>query len=109
MDLSLKEKRVVKQIAKERIEILMGQALKTIKNNPKLAQRYVELARRIGMRYRVRIQKKWKMFICRRCKKLIIPGVTCRIRIQRKREPHVTLTCLMCGHIKRYLIKKRRY
>ena len=104
---SLKEKRIVKQIAKERIEILMEQALKTMDKDPKLAQRYVELARRIGMKYRVRIPKKWKMFICRGCKKLMIPGVTCRIRIQRRREPHVTLTCLMCGHVKRYLIKRK--
>jgi ribonuclease P protein subunit RPR2 len=104
---SLKEKRIVKQIAKERIEILMEQALKTMDEDPKLAQRYVELARRIGMKYRVRIPKKWKMFICRGCKKLMIPGVTCRIRIQRRREPHVTLTCLMCGHVKRYLIKRK--
>lgn len=103
-----KNKRVIRQIAKERIEILMEKALETMKEDSKLAQRYVELARKIGMRYRVRIPKKWKMFICRGCKRLMIPGATCRIRIQRKREPHVTLTCLMCGHVKRYLTKKKR-
>ncbi len=102
------EKKIIKQIAQERIEILMNKAFETIHKEPDLAQRYVELARKIGMRYRVRIPKKWKIFICRKCKRLMVPGLNCRVRIQRKREPHVTITCLMCNHTKRFLIKRKQ-
>ena len=100
-------KKTVKQIAKERMEILMKQALEKIHEDPSLAQRYVQLARKIGMRYRVRFPKKWKMFICRKCKQLLVPGLNCRVRIQERREPHVVLTCLTCNHVKRFLIKRK--
>lgn len=100
-----KRRREVKEIAAERIEILMENALRMMEKDEKLAQRYVYLVRKVSMKSRVRIPRRWKIFICRGCKKLLIPGLNCRVRIQRRRKPHIALTCLMCGHIKRFNYK----
>ncbi|MCX8176268.1 MAG: hypothetical protein N3E48_03430 [Candidatus Bathyarchaeota archaeon] len=104
--MALSKKRKIVEVARERIEILMENAFKKMmENDEKLAQRYVYLARRISMRSRVKIPRRWKIFICRGCKRLMIPGLNCRVRVQRRRNPHMALTCLMCGHVKRFNYK----
>ncbi len=92
----------------ERIEILFEKAIQIHEEDSKLAQRYVELARRIGMKARVRIPRKYRRFICRGCKQFIHPGCTLRVRVKSGGVKHITFTCLKCGHIVRVPIEKRR-
>jgi len=96
----------VKKIAQERIDILLNEAVQGLQEGSEIAQRYVALARRIGMRYKVRIPSRWRLFICRGCHRLILPGINSRVRLQKRREHHLTITCLECGHIKRMPIKR---
>jgi ribonuclease P protein subunit RPR2 len=97
-----------KQIAKHRVQILFQQAEKTRKENPQLASRYVEVARKIAMAAKLRLPTKYKRRICRNCNALLAPGVNCRVRIKQKREPHVVITCLACGHQTRILLRKKK-
>jgi len=97
-----------KAIALRRIRRLFELALAVVKEEPELADRYAELARRIAMRARVRLPPEYKRLICKRCKRLIVPGLTCRVRLQPRREPHVAITCLRCGGIYRIPIKGRK-
>lgn len=55
------------RIAKERIEILLDLAKKEFKNHPERSKKYVELARKIGKRYNVRLTKKQKRSFCKKC------------------------------------------
>jgi ribonuclease P protein subunit RPR2 len=103
-----KLKAEVKHIARERIDLLFNQALATYKKHPQLAERYVGLARRISMKYKVRIPKRWRLFICKGCKGFMVPGFSSRVRLRRRREPHLTFTCLKCGKIKRISFKHKR-
>ncbi len=48
-------KPVVKQIALERMQILIDNAISNAKTNPKLAQRQALLARKISMRLKVKM------------------------------------------------------
>ena len=98
----------VKEIARQRIQTLFRLAVETVNEAPDLAQRYVEIARRIAMRSRLRIPKEYRRMICRHCKRFIFPGVNCRVRVQPKREPHVVITCLNCGKHMRIPLKYRR-
>ena len=98
----------VKEIARQRISTLFRLAVETVNEAPDLAQRYVEIARRIAMRSRLRIPKEYRRLICRHCKSFIFPGVNCRVRIQPKREPHVVITCLKCGKHMRIPLKDRK-
>lgn len=90
-------KNKVREIALGRIKRLFNLAFEMLDKRPDLSQRYIEIARRISMRTRTRIPKENRLLICRHCKKFIFPGVSSRVRIQPRREPHIVITCLYCG------------
>ncbi len=98
-------RRRINDIALQRIERLLALAeseAMRAKNEDESASdmmrrcnRYVELAMKIGMRYRVRIPKHLKMRICKNCRSYLVPGRNARVRL-RKGE-YITTTCLSCG------------
>jgi ribonuclease P protein subunit RPR2 len=97
----------IKQIARQRIEILFWQAKKTAHKNPTLAAVYVKSARRIAMAARIRLPLEFRRETCKECNALFIHGVNCRVRVKQKREPHVVVTCLNCGNYTRYMLRKK--
>jgi ribonuclease P protein subunit RPR2 len=96
-----------RQIALQRIQSLFELAKQSIREEPELAQRYAAIARRIAMRIRLRLPTEYRRMICRHCKSFIYPGVNCRVRIQERREPHMVITCLVCGKHTRIPLKSR--
>jgi ribonuclease P protein subunit RPR2 len=86
-----------KKVALERIEILFRLARETIHEKPDLAQRYVELARKISMKTRLHLPPEYHIQICRHCKMFILPGVNAQVRVQTRRNPHIVISCLHCG------------
>ena len=88
-----------REIASERIEELFKQAKLMFKEDPKLSDRYVQLARRISMKYKVKIPKENKRKICKSCHRYLVAGVNCRVRTTRG---HVTYYCLNCKHFMRF-------
>ena len=103
----MSQRRQNRKIARERIHLLFKEALDAYSENPSRAQRYAEMARKLGMRYKVRLPKIYRMNICRGCKKFIVPGFNSRVRLQRRREPHIVVTCFNCGKQNRMMIRKR--
>jgi len=99
---------IEKDIARQRIRYLLELAKTVFSKDRELAQRYVEIALNIAKRMRVKVPLTYKMFICKRCKRLLIPGINCRVRIRQRREPHIVITCLECRHIMRRPIKRRK-
>jgi len=98
-----------RQIARERIDILLRMARENVKSDPALSKRYVEMARRIAMRSGVRLGRERKQFICKNCGSLLVPGVNCRVRVRSDHETRVVMTCLACGSRKRYpAVKEKR-
>jgi len=97
-----------KEIARERIGILLGLARRIFSEDRLLSKRYVELARRIGMKARVRLTKEQKMFVCKSCGGLLVPGVNCRVRTRSDFGTIVLITCLDCGAKKRYPTVRER-
>ncbi|MGA8904523.1 MAG: ribonuclease P protein component 4 [Candidatus Bathyarchaeia archaeon] len=98
----------VKEIARERIRILLALAKKAFPTDRVLSKRYVELARRIGMKAGVRLPREEKLFICKRCGHLLIPGANCRVRTRAEFGTTVLITCLECGTKKRYPTVRER-
>ena len=97
-----------RRIALERIHILFKLARESIHKDKALAQRYVNIARRLAMAAKVRLPREYRRQVCRHCKSFILPGVNCRVRIQQRREPHVVITCLECGKHMRIPLRKRK-
>ena len=97
-------KKQQKEIAKERVEILFGQAQEVFSTNKGLANRYVNLARKIAMKVRIRIPKELKRKYCKHCYKFLMPGKNSRVRT---REGKVIISCLECKKFMRIVIKKK--
>ena len=100
--------RQTEKIAQERIRILFSLADETFHTEPARAQRYVDLARRIAMRTRLRLPRDLRRRVCRRCNAFLVPGATSRTRIRQHREPHVAVTCLRCGATTRIPLRRQK-
>jgi len=98
----------IKRIARQRVHTLFQLAIETYKENPQLAQRYVDIARRVAMAAKLRLPAEYRRLVCRHCKSFILPGASSRVRIKQHREPHVVITCLKCGGHMRIPLRKRR-
>lgn len=92
-----------KKIAEERIERLFELADERMPER-ELADRYVELARKIGMTYNVSIPREFRKRFCHECHSFLKPGVNCRVRINSKNRT-VNYLCRECGNVNRYGFK----
>lgn len=91
-----------KEIARERIDILVKNALK--EKDEAFAARQARLAKKIAMRYRVRLPYEARQLFCKKCKAFIVPGRTARVRVGRTKAKAVRITCLRCGHTYRRIM-----
>lgn len=96
----------VRVIATQRIRTLFNLARQTYQDDPALAQRYVDMARRIAMAAKLRLPTEYRLQVCRHCKAFILPGISCRVRTKQQRESHLVITCVKCGHHTRILFAK---
>ncbi|MBN2142218.1 ribonuclease P [Candidatus Woesearchaeota archaeon] len=94
-----------KLVAKERIEVLFSLAAEAFWKSRSLCNRYVSLARKIAMKYKVSIRPELKRRFCKHCYKYLMPGVNVRVRTT---EGHVTYYCLECKKFMRFPYKKGR-
>jgi ribonuclease P protein subunit RPR2 len=89
------------EIARERIEILLNLAEKEFKKHPERSKRYVQLARKIALRYNVRM-KKLKRLFCKNCFTLLTPS-TSTVRLKDKT---ITVKCKVCNKLYIYPYKR---
>jgi len=99
-----REKGLERKIAKERIRILFEMMEKMKNEDYELARRYVELARRIAMKYRLKLPKRYRLLFCKKC---LYPYKEGRFRV-RVRKSRVIITCLNCGYERRIPIRPKR-
>lgn len=87
------DKKIIKNIAKERICALFEKAESIKNSNIGLSNRYITLIRKIAMKSNVSIPIKIKRRICKHCYKFLIPGQNCRIR---SKDGKMIYYCLNC-------------
>ena len=92
-----------KEIAKERVRRLFELATTMFPKRKDLANRYVDLARKISMKVRMRIPPEFKRRFCKHCYKYLQPGINARVRT---REGKVIISCLECKEFMRIPFKK---
>ena len=90
------------KIAKARINFLFKLAKEHFKEDSKLSDRYVKLARRIAMKYKVRLPSTLKKRMCKHCHRYLVPGINCRVRIHKHR---LIYYCFGCKHYMRHPVK----
>lgn len=84
------------RLARERIEILLRLAVEQ-RADLKRSSRYVELARKIGTRYNVRLSAEEKGIFCKKCNAVLAPGVTKRTRLDEDNKA-VSIKCTNCNN-----------
>lgn len=89
------------KIARERIERLLNLAKEEFEKNPERSRRYIELARKIGKRYNVRLTKEQKRSFCKKCNQPLISGKTFKFEMDSKKKL-IIIKCLNCGYIYRH-------
>lgn len=91
----------MRKIAGERIEILFRQAEEEFPEHKERSNRYVELARRISKKYKVRIPKELKKRFCKYCYSYLKPGVNCSVGLDSEKNC-VVYKCEECKKKTRY-------
>ena len=90
------------RIAKNRVKFLFQHAKEVFRQDSRLADKYVKLARRIAMKYKIRLHSSLKKRFCKHCHKYLVPGVNSRVRIHKHR---IIYYCFNCKHYMRHTIK----
>jgi len=103
---NIKDKKSQKTVASKRIIQLFKLAEQNaLSNKLNLSNRYVDLARRISMRYLVPIPREFKRCFCKHCYQYMLPNVTCRVRIYRNK---LIIYCNNCKRYTRFPLKNTR-
>jgi len=99
------DKKNQKTIASKRIKQLFRLAEQNaLSNRLNLSNRYVDLARKISMRYLVPIPKEFKRCFCKHCYQYMLPNVTCRVRINRGK---LVFYCNKCKKFSRMPLRNK--
>jgi ribonuclease P protein subunit RPR2 len=96
-----------KELAEERIDILFTKAEEQFLNSRKdLADRYVELARKISQKSQIAISKEHQMRFCDECERYWMPGETCKVRLISE-EGKILYECLECENQEKFNYKNQ--
>ncbi len=96
-----------RDIALERVNRLFELAGESHRAGSGMADRYVEIARKIAMHYKVGMPKNLRTRFCRKCGAFMVPGSTSTVRT-RSSNKAVIIKCSRCGGVMRFPYGKRR-
>ncbi|MFB6167148.1 MAG: ribonuclease P protein component 4 [Candidatus Nanohaloarchaea archaeon] len=85
-------------IARERIDLLFEEAGEAFPERKGRADRYVEIARNIAMKFNIPVPEEHRRNFCGGCYSYIEPGVNARVRVE---DGVKRVTCGECGHVGR--------
>jgi ribonuclease P protein subunit RPR2 len=82
------------KIAKQHIERYFELAKDKYGQRPELADRYVTLARKVAMKFKIRFSRDQKRLFCPHCYRFAMPGDNSRVRVYKGR---LSYFCRKCG------------
>lgn len=104
----MKDEKIIKEVAIGRIARLFELAEKRQEEETEdsqiLAKRYVSLARSISTHYKTKMPDRIRNRICKKCNSVLIPGISCRVRIAS--QGCIVYKC-NCGEEKKVFLKKK--
>ena len=100
----MKKKNEKKQLALQRVCNLLDNALH---GQDFFSNDHVATAKKIILKYKLKIPFEYKILFCKNCKRFIVPGRDSRFRIGKSRIKALRITCRICGHTYRKIIKTK--
>ena len=98
-------KKAKKEIATKRIHILFNNAVSNARTDAVLAEKQAKCAKKISMKYKIKMPYEIRSCFCKKCKKFIVPGINAKVRVGRSNVKSIRITCNFCTHTYRKIIK----
>jgi ribonuclease P protein subunit RPR2 len=102
----MKPRRGAKDDAAALVAFLTESAVSLSHTNLELAKEQAALARKVKLRFNVRLDPSLRRFTCHGCKGLLVPGVNARVRLGHGKPPILRITCLECGRVNRKVLNE---
>ena len=99
-----RKQKELKDAAMKKVLYLFEQAKESFKKSPELANKYVLLARKTSMKYKVKIPRELKRLFCKHCYSYLVPGKTSRVRTHKGK---VVYYCFSCKKYMRFILPKK--
>jgi ribonuclease P protein subunit RPR2 len=92
----------VQRLAGARIERLWEQSRRNAAERPDRSKMWMLGAKRIAQKARIKLPRDVSRQICKTCGTVWVPGTNCRVRVRTNRSRHISVTCLVCGTVRRF-------
>ena len=102
----VKTRRAAKEEAASLVRLLTESAVALSHTDVAMAKQQAALARRVKLRFNVRLDPPLRGFTCRGCKGLLVPGVNAKVRLGHGKTTIIRVTCADCGHVNRKIVKR---
>jgi RNase P subunit RPR2 len=99
-------RRSAKDEAASVVKLLTESAVALSRADPEVARQQAALARKVRLKFNVRLGPSLTRFTCRGCKGLLVPGANARVRLGHGKITILRVTCLDCGHVNRKVIDR---
>jgi RNase P subunit RPR2 len=100
----VKHRSAAKEEAAALVRLLTESAVNLSHTDLPLAKEQAAMARRVKLRFNVRLDPSLRRFTCRGCKGLLVPGVNARVRLGHGKQTIVRITCADCGRVNRKVL-----
>ncbi len=100
----MKSRRPPREDAAAIVKLLTESAVNLSHTDPGIARQQAALARKVKLRFNVRLDPSLTKFTCRGCKGLLVPGVNARVRLGHGKVTVLRVTCTDCGHVNRRIL-----
>ena len=102
---AMKKRKAAKEEAEVLARRLMESSIHMAGTHLDLAKQQAAVARKVMLRFNVRLGRSLRGFTCRSCKTLLVPGVNARVRLGHGKTTVVRITCDSCGHVNRRILR----
>jgi ribonuclease P protein subunit RPR2 len=93
-----------KESAAALVKLLTESAVALSHTDRATAKEQAALARKVRLKFNVRLDPSLRAFSCRGCKGLLVPGVNARVRLGHGRPTIIRVTCTDCGRVNRKVV-----
>ena len=88
------------------VRLLTASAVTLSHTDPALAREQAALARKVKLRFNIRLDPSLTRYTCRGCKGLLVPGMNARVRLGHGKVTTIHITCADCGHVNRKIVNR---